>query len=253
MWSRKRVEQRGAHVEAEAVDVAVDRQAHVDGRLRIGRRRGLRRAALAMAPPTSGKAAVEAVAPRNRLRLTDAGRLVVDVVRHDASADASTSGRTRSPWRSAHIATACRHNCPALDLFQAGGRCFNKPHPRRTRLNRNRRADNHDAAVGSIHRGARPRSPQGCRAAGKGRGSEVSSQAPLRLSKSNGSERRRLPVAAKIAFDTAGATGGTPGSPTPGRRLRRGHDVDLDLRHVAHAQRLVAVEVGLLDHRPCRR
>ena len=40
-------------------------------------------------------------------------------------------------------------------------------------------------------------------------------QLALRLSKSNGSERRRFPVAAKMAFATAGATGGTPGSPTP--------------------------------------
>jgi hypothetical protein len=30
-----------------------------------------------------------------------------------------------------------------------------------------------------------------------------------------GRRRTRLPVAAKIAFATAGATGGTPGSPTP--------------------------------------
>jgi len=35
-----------------------------------------------------------------------------------------------------------------------------------------------------------------------------------RAPKSQGSERNRLPVAAKIAFVTAGATGGTPGSPT---------------------------------------
>jgi hypothetical protein len=31
----------------------------------------------------------------------------------------------------------------------------------------------------------------------------------------SGRERMRLPLAAKIAFMTAGATGGTPGSPTP--------------------------------------
>jgi hypothetical protein len=37
----------------------------------------------------------------------------------------------------------------------------------------------------------------------------------FKSSKSNGSERSRLPVAAKIAFETAGAMGGTPGSPTP--------------------------------------
>ncbi len=40
-------------------------------------------------------------------------------------------------------------------------------------------------------------------------------QAPFRLSKSKGSDRSLLPVAAKMAFETAGATGGTPGSPTP--------------------------------------
>ncbi len=41
------------------------------------------------------------------------------------------------------------------------------------------------------------------------------SQTPFRDDRSNGSERKRSPVAAKIAFDTAGATGGTPGSPIP--------------------------------------
>jgi hypothetical protein len=30
-----------------------------------------------------------------------------------------------------------------------------------------------------------------------------------------GSSRMRLPVAAKMALQSAGATGGTPGSPTP--------------------------------------
>src|SRR5207249_11693980 len=33
--------------------------------------------------------------------------------------------------------------------------------------------------------------------------------------KSNGSERNRFPVAAKMAFPIAGAIGGTPGSPIP--------------------------------------
>jgi hypothetical protein len=33
----------------------------------------------------------------------------------------------------------------------------------------------------------------------------------------SGNERMRLPLAAKIAFMSAGATGGTPGSPTPPR------------------------------------
>ncbi len=41
------------------------------------------------------------------------------------------------------------------------------------------------------------------------------SQVAFNESKSKGSDRSRLPVAAKTAFDTAGATGGTPGSPTP--------------------------------------
>jgi hypothetical protein len=36
-----------------------------------------------------------------------------------------------------------------------------------------------------------------------------------RQSMRNGSVRSRLPVAAKIAFATAGAIGGVPGSPTP--------------------------------------
>ena len=31
----------------------------------------------------------------------------------------------------------------------------------------------------------------------------------------NGRDRKRLPVAAKIAFEIAGASVGTPGSPTP--------------------------------------
>jgi hypothetical protein len=39
-------------------------------------------------------------------------------------------------------------------------------------------------------------------------------QAPFRLLKSNGSDRSRLPVAAKIPWGTAGAIGGTPRSPT---------------------------------------
>ncbi len=37
----------------------------------------------------------------------------------------------------------------------------------------------------------------------------------LKSSNSKGSERSRLPVAAKIAFEIAGAIAGTPGSPTP--------------------------------------
>ncbi len=40
-------------------------------------------------------------------------------------------------------------------------------------------------------------------------------QARFRSAGRMGSERSRLPVAAKIAFAIAGASGGTPGSPTP--------------------------------------
>ncbi len=40
---------------------------------------------------------------------------------------------------------------------------------------------------------------------------EAHTDAPIR----SGSRRRRFPVAAKTALATAGATGGTPGSPTP--------------------------------------
>jgi hypothetical protein len=41
------------------------------------------------------------------------------------------------------------------------------------------------------------------------------SRAPIHPTNPIGSFLRRLPVAAKIAFATAGATGGVPGSPTP--------------------------------------
>ena len=64
-----------------------------------------------------------------------------------------------------------------------------------------------------------------------------------------GSARMRLPVAAKIALISAGATGGTPGlADAARRRIRTGrHDVD-----IGHARRLVdpdhreVVEIVLL-------
>jgi hypothetical protein len=56
-------------------------------------------------------------------------------------------------------------------------------------------------------------------------------------SNSNGSERSRLPVAAKIAFETAGAMGGTPGSP---RRLVRFSDMNVHGWHI----RLTATGAG---------
>ena len=45
--------------------------------------------------------------------------------------------------------------------------------------------------------------------------SRVNAHAERKSSGLIGSRRTRLPVAAKIALATAGATGGTPGSPTP--------------------------------------
>ena len=60
----------------------------------------------------------------------------------------------------------------------------------------------------------------------------------------------RLPLAAKIALARAGATGGTPGSPTPPSGLSNAGRVDemrADLRRRGvDAGQLVAVEVGLL-------
>ena len=50
---------------------------------------------------------------------------------------------------------------------------------------------------------------------GGGRPAAPSPQAQLRSWFFSGSERIRLPVAAKIALQTAGAIGGTPGSPMP--------------------------------------
>jgi len=57
----------------------------------------------------------------------------------------------------------------------------------------------------------------------------------------------RLPVALKIAAVTAGASAGQAWLAHAGRVLLAVHDVDLDLRHLAHAQHRVAVEVALLD------
>ena len=62
----------------------------------------------------------------------------------------------------------------------------------------------------------------------------------------SGSRRSLWPVAAKTAFATAGAIGGTPGSPTPLGRLGARHDVHLDDRHLEEAQGPVVVEVRLL-------
>ena len=60
-----------------------------------------------------------------------------------------------------------------------------------------------------------------------------------------GSERMRLPQAAKIALQTAGASVGTIASPTPpiGPPLR--DDVHLDRRRAGHAQHRIVVEVAL--------
>ncbi len=64
----------------------------------------------------------------------------------------------------------------------------------------------------------------------------------FKSSNSNGSERSRLPVAAKIAFETAGAMGRTPGSP---RRLVRFSDMNVHGRHIRQAQWFKSIEIGL--------
>ena len=64
----------------------------------------------------------------------------------------------------------------------------------------------------------------------------------FKSSNSNGSERSRLPVAAKIAFETAGAMGGTPGSL---RRLVRFSDEGPGLAHPTSA---MGIEIGLIDY-----
>ena len=57
----------------------------------------------------------------------------------------------------------------------------------------------------------------------------------------------RLPVAAKIAFSTAGAATAIVGSPTPPQKPPDGDDDRLDRRHLVHAQHAIRVEVRLLD------
>jgi hypothetical protein len=67
----------------------------------------------------------------------------------------------------------------------------------------------------------------------------------FKSSNSNGSERSRLPVAAKIAFETAGAMGGTPGSP---RRPVRFSDMNVHGRHIRQAQWFISIEIDLIDY-----
>jgi hypothetical protein len=62
-----------------------------------------------------------------------------------------------------------------------------------------------------------------------------------------GKWRSRAPLSWKIALAIAGATVTTPISPMPVGGLFGGYDLGVDFRHVAHAQHLVVVEVGLLD------
>ena len=59
-----------------------------------------------------------------------------------------------------------------------------------------------------------------------------------------------MPVAAKIAFATAGATGGTGGSPMPPMASRRAFEnLHVDLRRLSHAHDRIVVEIRLL-HAP---
>ena len=73
----------------------------------------------------------------------------------------------------------------------------------------------------------------------------IEGSALFKSSNSNGSERSRLPVTAKIAFETAGAMGGTPGSP---RRLVRFSDMKVHGWHIRQAQWLISIEIGLIDY-----
>jgi hypothetical protein len=59
----------------------------------------------------------------------------------------------------------------------------------------------------------------------------------------------RLPVAAKMALQSAGANGGTPGSPTPPDGIEAVlHDVGAGLgRRFVNAHHMIVVEVALLD------
>ena len=64
-----------------------------------------------------------------------------------------------------------------------------------------------------------------------------------------GSERCRVPVAANSAFTSAGAIGGTPGSPTPaGSRPWAGTSSTCVAGGFRHAQQRVVVEVALRHH-----
>ena len=71
--------------------------------------------------------------------------------------------------------------------------------------------------------------------------------APPKAAKSNGSDRSRTPVAAKIALETAGAVGGTARLADTGRRLGRRHNMRLHRRHFRETQRRIAVEITLID------
>ena len=75
---------------------------------------------------------------------------------------------------------------------------------------------------------------------------------PAGASRANGSRRTRWPVSWKNAFATAGAMGGTPGSPTPVGAAPEG-TMYLDHGHVTDAQWPVAIEVPLLHAAPDER
>ena len=64
---------------------------------------------------------------------------------------------------------------------------------------------------------------------------------------STGSLCKRLPVAPKIAFVTAGTMAEVPGLAHPARRLGTLDDVDLDDRRLVDAQKLIGIEIALLD------
>ena len=57
----------------------------------------------------------------------------------------------------------------------------------------------------------------------------------------------RLPVAAKIAFSTAGAATAIVGSPTPPQKPPDGITIVSTVGHFVHAQYAIGVEVLLLD------
>ena len=62
-----------------------------------------------------------------------------------------------------------------------------------------------------------------------------------------GSSRTRAPVAANTAFATAGAAGGTPGSPMPPRAVSALDDMHVHLGRLAHPQEFIVREVLRLD------